>query len=41
MKSLTKEQKLIVRGVWRLSPYQKFGDNIKEWIRRNIDEILN
>jgi len=36
MESLSKKQRLIVREVWRLKPYQRITENIKEWIERNI-----
>lgn len=39
MKRLTKEQRFTVREVWNLKPYQRIGDNIKEWIERNKESL--
>jgi hypothetical protein len=36
MKKLTKSQKQVVKEVWQLKSIRNIGDNIKEWIERNI-----
>ena len=36
MEALSKKQRLIVREVWNLKPYQRISENITDWIERNI-----